>query len=68
MKLTSFNTALNMGDIYLPSFSLSLIPVLLSDLFVNPTNEIKPRLFYIKGLHGSDLIMSDSVILYKMIS
>lgn len=57
-----------MGDIYLPSLFLSLMPVLLLDLFVNPTNEIKPRLLYKKGLHRSDLIMSYCFILYKMIS
>ena len=57
-----------MDDINLPSLLLSLMPVLLLDLFVNPTNEIKPRLLYMKGLPGSDLIMSYCVILYKMIS
>lgn len=35
---------------------LPLVLVLLLDSFVNPTNEINPRLLYIGGLHGSALI------------
>lgn len=40
-------------------FALLLLPsvlVLLLDLFVNPTNEIKPSLSYTGGLHGSALL------------